>query len=833
MTQTADLVAHRNGHLHDNKTGLQNVAEFHVAELKTAHHHFELVVDVLDRYATAHGFFAINFKVPSVVWGLDEVVFVHHVAGLGKNFSQIFGNLTAGCGVGSVDFSHQRLQHGRSRRHFHHLDIGPHRLGDRRQHFACCNGHFMRTAVAHGFVQQLNLDIALPGFLAQVIMAHQTVEVERRRRTGIGLNRGDFGKLQHFVGQGLHDVGGDRQRRTFRHVHHHVEFRFVVQRQHLHRYRRGVEQCKTSKQNGQHRQAENAILGLAFDERHQQVMEEPIQPRLLLMFLTLRPSQRRNRRANAHGQPWRENKCGEQREDHRNRPQHRDRRHIRPHHTRHKAHRQQRRDNRESRQDGRVADFRHRRDGFFGVHAALEQPPAVDVFNHDDGVINQNTDREDQSKQRNPVDGEAHQPCREYRHQDHHRNDDQHHNGRAVAEEHPDQHRHRRRGDEQLKDQFVHFFVGGFAVVAGDRNLDVVGNDAALQIVDLGQHFLGHGDTIGAGFLGHRNGHRWRTARSQHVAHAVSRAGEVLHQIFGVFGSLAHLRHIAHIDRAVVVHANDQTFHIVGLGQERAGKHLHDFARRFQAACFFFRVGAANGLRHLSGADAVTGQTFRQNLDPQLFGTAADDVALRRVGHFLEALHDVKRHHAQGRVIDVVRPHGQRHHRHIVNAFRLDQRLRYTWGNFVHVGHQLVIQLDQRGFHGLADLELHRNHAAAVARHGIDVFDAGDFAHQAFQRINGQTGYLVRRSAGIAEEHVHHGYGNLRVFLTRGEQQPHDADGKAGQQQQQRQGRMDELLRHGAGNAQPIVRVGTAAIFTVGRIVGHGFRLYPAVFLLH
>lgn len=73
-------------------------------------------------------------------------------------------------------------------------------------------------AFAFAFVHQHDLDVGLPGRITQVVMPDHPVEVERRRRTEIGLQRGHLRQLTELARQPPGQVGGDRQGRALGHV---------------------------------------------------------------------------------------------------------------------------------------------------------------------------------------------------------------------------------------------------------------------------------------------------------------------------------------------------------------------------------------------------------------------------------------------------------------------------------------------------------------------------------------------------------------------------------------------------------------------------------------
>ena len=53
-----------------------------------------------------------------------------------------------------------------------------------------------------------------------------------------------------------------------------------------------------------------------------------------------------------------------------------------------------------------------------------------------------------------------------------------------------------------MEEKLVGLLVGGLAVVAGDVDVDVLGDDAALELLEPLDDVLGDDDGIGAGALG-------------------------------------------------------------------------------------------------------------------------------------------------------------------------------------------------------------------------------------------------------------------------------------------------------------------------------------------
>ena len=135
--------------------------------------------------------------------------------------------------VGAVDLGHDRRQHRRSGRHLHHLDLRAMGRGDLLERRAHRLRDLVGLAVAMMLVDQVDLDVALRGQLAQVVLPHQAVEVDRARDAGVGLVvlhfRHDRDPGRHFAQHARRPL----QRRAGRHVDDHLELRLVVERQHL------------------------------------------------------------------------------------------------------------------------------------------------------------------------------------------------------------------------------------------------------------------------------------------------------------------------------------------------------------------------------------------------------------------------------------------------------------------------------------------------------------------------------------------------------------------------------------------------------------------------
>ncbi len=172
---------------------------------------------------------------------------------------------------------------------------------------------------------------------------------------------------------------------------------------------------------------------------------------------------------------------------------------------------------------------------------------AVNVFDHHDGVINQNTDRENQRKQRHAVQGIAHDIRRKQRHQDGHGDDHGDHDAFTPADGKQHQRDDRNCGQAQVKQQFIRLFIGGFTIVARDLNRDAFGDQLALHGLDPVQDFFGNDDGIGPGAFGNCQGHG---GGAVDVARTVAR--HIGHDFVRSISDIRYIRHVAHIDRAPV-----------------------------------------------------------------------------------------------------------------------------------------------------------------------------------------------------------------------------------------------------------------------------------------
>ena len=167
---------------------------------------------------------------------------------------------------------------------------------------------------------------------------------------------------------------------------------------------------------------------------------------------------------NADRRPRRDDEGNGQRESHRRARADRNRAHIRPHQSADERHRQHGGDHGEGRQDSWVTDLansldRHGNAAAPGIFRQMKM--ADDVFHHDDRVVHEDADGEDQREERDAVQREAVEIKHQQRQCERRGNRQQHDERLAPAERQQDQERHAHDRKQHVPEQLVGFFLRG------------------------------------------------------------------------------------------------------------------------------------------------------------------------------------------------------------------------------------------------------------------------------------------------------------------------------------------------------------------------------------
>ena len=588
----------------------------------------------------------------------------------------------------------------------------------------------MARTIAVRLRRQIDRDVTLIGGRTHIGVAHEAVEVEGGGGACMGLHGHHFRHVEDGSADGLGNGIGCLDGRALRQVDCHLQLRLVVEGQELHRDMLGVEQAQRTQREQPDQSQEDPAAGLGGEDGAGGCRIETSEfPTILVVLLGV------DGRIACHfqHQPRRNHDRYEEGEDHRRRGIGRDRAHIGAHHAGDEEHRQEGGDDGQGCNDRRIADLGDGLNGAAAARALVAHAPVTgDVFDDDDRVIDENADREDKGKERDAVQRVAHQARGEKGEQDRHGNDDGNDQSFATADRQPDEGDDRDGGEAEVVEKLVRLLVGGFAIVAGHLDMNVLRDQLAFQGFDPLEDGFRHDHGIRAGALG--DGERDRG----HALDAVAILAQRGHQGFaGVGGKIDH-GHVADIDRATIAGRQQQIADLGRRGQGLAGDDV-DLAALFpHLRGRHGRVCAANLAGQLLQRDPIEGKLFR-------LGRNADDLVglthhigqadVRDLGDLVaDFAHDA------GQVVgadmvtgDLGRGEGQRDDRDVVDAPPDDPRFGDADGNTVDIGADLVVDTEHRRVGRGADKEAGGHHDHVVHGLGVDVLDAVDALDDRFQ----------------------------------------------------------------------------------------------------
>ena len=338
-----------------------------------------------------------------------------------------------------------------------------------------------------------------------------------------------------------------------------------------------------------------------------------------------------------------------------------------------------------------------------------------------------------------------------------------------------------------MQQQLVGFLAGGFAVISGDGHIQAGRQHFALQRLHPGQHGIGHHHGIGARPLGYGDAHSCIAG-----PFAVGVPGPAPHQRLAGPRRDGHPRHIRQQYGPAGGAAHGKRGQAVHIGKPRAGGGGAGSALIQHCAGRNGAIGRLHGLQQRRQRDAVRGQFGRIGRDmhhlwaPACHETGADildpgKIFQKAVGHFAQAGIGPARRHA-GR-----RREREHQHRHIIDAAQRYLRITYAGGPALPVGGDAfgnagggIIGIGTNG-------KARRHHHHVVHGLGVDMIDAADALHDAFQRHANQIDRALRLQAGGGHDDVHHRHADLRFFLPRDGEQRDQAHGQRRQQQQRRE----------------------------------------------
>ena len=256
--------------------------------------------------------------------------------------------------------------------------------------------------------QEFDLQLAEFRTTPQIIMAHKAIEIERRGRPHIGVDRHNLWHRLDPVRSLDKRALGILQRRTLGQIRHHFQFRLVVEGQQLDRHGLGNEQHAGQNSGDADACQEPAGALPGADDRLGDPAIKRAEPAFVMT--RMRPFGDLVRMRDPHHQPRRDHHGDEEGEQHRDRGIRRNRRHIGAHQAGDEHHRQQGRDDGQRRHDGRVTNLGHGLDRRLDrMPPVAHAPVAVNILDHHDCIIDQDAYGEDQREQADAVDGVAHE----------------------------------------------------------------------------------------------------------------------------------------------------------------------------------------------------------------------------------------------------------------------------------------------------------------------------------------------------------------------------------------------------------------------------------------
>ena len=313
--------------------------------------------------------------------------------------------------------------------------------------------------------RQVDSDLAHPRPSHEVVVAHQTVEINGGVDPGEGdhaVHLRDRGEVTPKILQGRL---GYLQGAVVGQVRDHQKIVFVVKGEHLQGDQAHHRQEHRDYQQPRHPQEKEAAQTAVIEERRHGAVVDPVYPGLLqdkglFLFAVVALEE-------VIGGPGRHGEGDGQAHEHGQGHVQGHGRHVGAHHAGDEVQGDKADDYREGGQDGGSPDLVHRHQGGLQGRMLPELEVAVDVLHVDDGVIHQQAQGQDQGKEGHPVDGVAeHHVAGEGdgQGQGHRQGYDE---GLPPPQEQRQEHGDGEHRDEEFPHELVDLLIGGGAVVPG------------------------------------------------------------------------------------------------------------------------------------------------------------------------------------------------------------------------------------------------------------------------------------------------------------------------------------------------------------------------------
>ncbi len=417
---------------------------------------------------------------------------------------------------------------------------------------------------------------------------------------------------------------------------------------------------------------------------------------------------------------------------------------------------------------------------------------ARDILDDDDGVVDQDADREDEREQADAIDRITHHPGGEEREQDRRRNDDHDDEAFPPPDGDGDERDDRDRRESEVEQELVRLLGRGFPVVSRDGDVDAGRDDASAHDLEPFQHVIGDRHRICALALG--DGERDRRAAPQFAALAArDHPGAMLR--FG--GADDDIRDILDVNGPSVAGRQEQKADVRHALKRLPGEHRKRLAPVAKRADLERTVGVGDFVDELVQRDAEDRQPFGVRLDADLVRAAADDIGRPDVvdfGEFMaQFLGDLKEPVVSpaSRLLRSSRQR-ERDDRDVIDAAANDQRFGNAFRQIADVRPDLLVHAERRDVLVRADQKARRHHDAVVVGLRIDVLDAVDALDDVFERTSHQFDGLIGFVTVGRNDDVDHRHADLRLFLARKRYERDGAGDQRRQQKERRQRRLDE-----------------------------------------
>jgi len=270
------------------------------------------------------------------------------------------------------------------------------------------------------------------------------------------------------------------------------------------------------------------------------------------------------------------------------------------------------------------------------------------------------------------------------------------------------------------------------------------------------------------------------------------------HILPGSLGAIFHLGNLAQVDWLIAVRPHNQVCYIVGTTQEIARFHREGSVGLQQISRIHLGVIPLNLFGYRQKIDMTLGHFIFIEHHFHFAAPASQHRYIGYIGNFL----DFGGYHfgqlRQGIIAAFVTPEGETQRRYIVDGAGFYQRHGNSLRQFIHVLHNLVVELHQRALHILSHIKLHRHHRLSLHGGGIDILDALYVRDHFLEWCRHGRLHLFRRCSGITDQNIGHRHVDLRFLLAGNQKGAVCAQQQEGDHQQDGEFRLQKQIGNSA-----------------------------------